>query len=78
MANLLDEMTGPVNENGRDIHVIERQLPVEVGFGSTLFEIALWITIPILVLLYVLIMGQTLENPLLVGVIGCQIGRAHV
>lgn len=74
MANLLDEMTGPVNENGRDIHVIERQLPVEVGFGSTLFEIALWITIPILVLLYVLIMGQTLENPLLVGVIGCLAG----
>ena len=74
MANLLDEMTGPVNENGRDIHVIERQLPVEVGFGSTLFEIALWIIIPILVLLYVLIMGQTLENPLLVGVIGCLAG----
>lgn len=74
MANLLDEMTGPVNENGRDIHVIERQIPVEVGFGSTLFQIALWITIPILVLLYVLIMGHTLENPLLVGVAGCLLG----
>lgn len=74
MANLLDEMTGPVNENGRDIHVIERQIPVEVGFGSTLFQIALWITIPILVLLYVLIMGHTLENPLLVGVVGCLLG----
>ncbi len=74
MANLLDEMTGPVNENGRDIHVIERQIPVEVGFGSTLFEIALWITIPILVLLYVLIMGHTLENPLLVGIVGCLLG----
>lgn len=74
MANLLDEMTGPVNENGRDIHVIERQIPVEVGFGSTLFQIALWVTIPILVLLYVLIMGHTLENPLLVGVAGCLLG----
>lgn len=74
MANLLDEMTGPVNENGRDIHVIERQIPVEVGFGSTLFQIALWITIPILVLLYVLIMGHTLENPLLVGIVGCLVG----
>lgn len=74
MANLLDEMTGPVNDNGRDIHVIERQLPVEIGFGSTIFEIALWITIPILVLLYVAIMHNTLENPLLLGIVGCIIG----
>ena len=42
MANELDETTGPVNDAGRDIHVIEKQLPVTVGFGSTLFEIALW------------------------------------
>ena len=74
MANLLDEVTGPVNDNGRDVHVIDRQLPVTVGFGSTLFEIALWVTIPVLVLLYVLIMGATLENPMLVGVVGCLLG----
>lgn len=74
MANLLDEVTGPVNDNGRDVHVIDRQLPVTVGFGSTLFEIALWVTIPVLVLLYVLIMGATLENPWLVGVVGCLLG----
>lgn len=74
MANLLDEVTGPVNDNGRDVHVIDRQLPVTVGFGSTLFEIALWVTIPVLVLLYVLIMGATLENPGLVGVVGCLLG----
>ncbi len=74
MANLLDEVTGPVNDNGRDVHVIDRQLPVEIGFGSTLFEIALWVTIPVLVLLYVFIMGATLENPLLVGVTGCVAG----
>ena len=74
MANLLDEVTGPVNNEGRDIHVIDRQLPVTVGFGSTLFEIALWVTIPILVILYVAIMGATLENPLLVAVIGCVAG----
>ena len=74
MANLLDEVTGPVNDNGRDVHVIDRQLPVTVGFGSTLFEIALWVTIPVLVLLYVLIMGTTLENPVLVGVVGCLLG----
>ena len=43
MANQLDELTGPVNNQGQDIHVINRQLPVVVGFGSTLFEIALWV-----------------------------------
>lgn len=43
MANELDEMTGPVNGAGRDINVIEKQLPVQVGWGSTLFEILLWV-----------------------------------
>ena len=42
MGNELDEMTGPVNGAGRDVNVIEKQLPVRVGFGSTLFEIILW------------------------------------
>lgn len=74
MANLLDEVTGPVNDGGRDIHVIDRQLPVQVGFGSTLFEIALWVVIPILVIIGVLLMGATLENPLLVAVVGCILG----
>lgn len=74
MANLLDEVTGPVNNKGRDVHVIDRQLPVEVGFGSTLFEIALWVTIPVIVLLYVLIMGATIANPLMIGIVGCVAG----
>ncbi len=74
MANLLDEVTGTVNYEGRDIHVIDRQLPVQVGFGSTLFEIALWVVIPILVIIGVLLMGSTLENPLLVAVVGCIVG----
>ena len=42
MANELDETTGPVKEDGRDVNVIEKQLPVQVGWGSTLFEILLW------------------------------------
>lgn len=74
MANQLDELTGPVNNQGQDIYVINRQLPVVVGFGSTLFEIALWVTIPVLVLLYVLLMGHTLTDPMLVGVVGCLVG----
>lgn len=43
MANELDEVSGPVNAEGRDVHVIEKQLPVRVGWGSTLFEILLWV-----------------------------------
>jgi len=43
MVNELDELTGPVNEAGRDINVIEKQIPVKVGIGSTLFEIMLWV-----------------------------------
>lgn len=43
MANELDEMTGPVNDAGRDINVIEKQLPVKIGVGSVIFEIFLWL-----------------------------------
>ena len=43
MANELDEITGPVNEAGRDINVIEKQIPVKVGVGSTIFQVVLWI-----------------------------------
>ncbi|MCF0164101.1 MAG: LemA family protein [Bacteroidales bacterium] len=43
MANTLDEMTGPVNGAGRDINVIEKQIPATTGAGSVIFEIALWV-----------------------------------
>ena len=43
MANLLDEMNDPVLEEGRDTGVIAKRIPVKVGFGSTLFEIMLWV-----------------------------------
>ena len=43
MPNELDELTGPVNEQGRDVNVIEKQIPVKVGIGSTIFEIVLWL-----------------------------------
>lgn len=42
MANEPNEMNDPVNSAGRDVNVIEKQLPVKVGFGSLLFEILLW------------------------------------
>ena len=34
MANALDEMNGPVREEGREINVIAKQIPVKVGKGS--------------------------------------------
>ena len=54
MANELDELTGPVNGAGRDVNVIEKQIPVTVGFGSTLFEVVLWLlfVVPGLVFLF--------------------------
>ncbi len=42
MANELDEMTGVVNEEGRDVNVIEKQIPIKVGVGSVIFEVVLW------------------------------------
>lgn len=48
MGNEIDEVTGPTDQGGRDINVINKQIRVEVGTESVLFEIALWIvgTIP--------------------------------
>ena len=43
MANELDEMTGKVNPEGRDVNVIEKQIPVQVSVGSLLFELLLWL-----------------------------------
>lgn len=43
MANMLDELNDPVAEEGRDIGVIKKQLPVKVGVGSLIFEIMLWV-----------------------------------
>ena len=43
MANELDELTGPVNQEGKDVNVIAKQIPVTVGTGSKVFEIIIWI-----------------------------------
>lgn len=43
MANELDELTGPVATAGRDVHVIDKQIPVTVGVGSKVFEVFLWV-----------------------------------
>ena len=43
MANQLDELNPEVREEGVDTNVIAKKLPAEVGVGSTIFEIVLWV-----------------------------------
>lgn len=54
MANDLDELTGPVHEEGRDARVIDKQLPVKVTGGTKAFQVAMWclFIIPGLILQY--------------------------
>jgi LemA protein len=40
MANGLDEFNDPVS-TGRDVNVINKQIPVKVGVGSTIFQVLL-------------------------------------
>ncbi len=42
MANRLDELQDPIS-TGREVNVIQKQLPVEVGVGSKIFEVLLWV-----------------------------------
>ena len=43
MANELDELNPQIKEDGMQTNVIAKQLPVKVGVGSLIFEIALWV-----------------------------------
>ena len=43
MANLLDEQDKTlINEEGTDVHVINKKLPVTVGTGTKVFEFFMW------------------------------------
>ncbi len=61
MANGLDEMMDPVLEEGREINVIAKQIPVKVGVGSKIFEVMLWVLgiIPGLIFLIMKIKAAT-------------------
>lgn len=48
MANELDEMTGPVAEEGKDVNVINKQIPIKVGGGSKVFDIIWWFLPPLI------------------------------
>ena len=42
MANQLDELNGPIMEQGHDVNVVAKQIPVKVGWGSKFFQVILW------------------------------------
>ena len=60
MANQLDELNPEVREEGLETNVIAKKIPAEVGVGSKIFEIILWICgiIPGLIFLFVKINAQ--------------------
>lgn len=60
MANQLDELNPEIREEGLDTNVIVKKIPAEVGIGSKIFEILLWICgiIPGVVFLFMKISAQ--------------------
>lgn len=60
MANQLDELNPEIREEGLDTNVIAKKLPAEVGAGSKIFEIALWVCgiLPGLIFLFMKISAQ--------------------
>jgi len=48
MANELDELTGPVNDEGQDTRVINKQLKVKAATSAKVVQIVLWIIPPII------------------------------
>ena len=60
MANQLDELNPEIREEGLDTNVIVKKIPAQVGAGSKVFEIVLWLCgiIPGLIFLFMKISAQ--------------------
>ena len=60
MANQLDELNPEIREEGLDTNVIAKKLPAEVGAGSKIFEVLLWVCgiLPGLIFLFMKINAQ--------------------
>ena len=60
MANELDELRDPVMDEGRDVGVVAKQIPVKVGWGSKFFEFILWfpLIIPGVIFLFMKIKAE--------------------
>lgn len=70
MGNPLDEVTGPVNEDGRDVHVIDKQIQVTVGLGTRVFELSLWVLGVIVAFAIGYIATQSLGYGALIAIVG--------
>lgn len=42
MTSVLDETAGPTNPRERDIRVIDKPIPAEIGVGRQLFAVGNW------------------------------------
>ncbi len=60
MSNQLDELNPEIREEGLDTNVIVKKISAEVGVGSTVFEIILWVMgiLPGLIFLFMKINAQ--------------------
>ncbi len=60
MANQLDELNPEIREEGLDTNVIVKKIPAEVGVGSKIFEVLLWVCgiIPGVIFLFMKIGAQ--------------------
>ena len=67
MANELDETKSEILEEGRDVNVINKQLPVTVGAEATYFTIGIW-AIPLVIMTIVgfIVMAQNGTMALLI------------
>lgn len=60
MANQLDELNPVIREEGLDTNVIAKKIPAQVGVGSKIFEVLLWVCgiIPGVIFLFMKINAQ--------------------
>lgn len=60
MANQLDELNPVIREEGLDTNVIVKKIPAQVGVGSKIFEVLLWVCgiIPGVIFLFMKINAQ--------------------
>lgn len=70
MANELDETSGPTNSWGRDVNVIDKQIRAEIGLGTQVFEIGIWVVGVLLGLLIGLAIGSNAAVVLLLALLG--------
>lgn len=61
MANELDEMSPEILEQGKDVNVIAKQIPIKVGVGSKVFEFFLWFPLIIPGIIFLILKVQA-EN----------------